>query len=120
MLCRPSDVALLSVQIIMEGQRKKLEADKKCIAVSADHYGGSVENRCRFCLEVVKAVVDEVGSDVVGIRLSPFTEFYGAIESGRPSLPPPSCMCQPVPVPAADMICLYMGSICRYMGPICR
>ena len=31
---------------------------------------------------MVKAVVDEVGSDVVGIRLSPFTEFYGAYESG--------------------------------------
>lgn len=50
--------------------------------VTADEYGGSIENRCRFCLEVVKAVVDEVGSDVVGIRLSPFTEFYGANEAG--------------------------------------
>lgn len=49
---------------------------------TADGYGGSIENRCRFCLEVVKAVVDEVGSDVVGIRLSPFTEFYGANETG--------------------------------------
>lgn len=49
----------------------------------ADGYGGSIENRCRFCLEVVKAVVDEVGSDVVGIRLSPFTEFYGANETGK-------------------------------------
>ena len=48
----------------------------------ADQYGGSIENRCRFCIEVVKAVVDEVGSDVVGIRLSPFTEFYGANETG--------------------------------------
>ena len=28
-------------------------------------------------------MVDEVGSDVVGIRLSPFTEFYGAIDSGK-------------------------------------
>lgn len=52
----------------------------------ADHYGGSIENRCRFCLEVVKAVVDEAGSDVVGIRLSPFTEFYGANESGMRSM----------------------------------
>ena len=50
----------------------------------ADQYGGSIENRCHFCIEVVKAVVDEVGSDVVGIRLSPFTEFYGANETGKP------------------------------------
>ena len=27
-----------------------------------------MENRCRFALEVVKAVTDEVGSDRVGIR----------------------------------------------------
>ncbi|KAL3141539.1 hypothetical protein ABBQ32_004789 [Trebouxia sp. C0010 RCD-2024] len=54
---------------------------KESINDRTDEYGGSIENRCRFCIEVVKAVVDEVGSDVVGIRLSPFTEFYGAYES---------------------------------------
>lgn len=36
-----------------------------------DAYGGSVENRCRFALEVVDAVVAEIGADKVGIRLSP-------------------------------------------------
>lgn len=36
-----------------------------------DAYGGSVENRCRFALEVVDAVVAEVGAGRVGIRLSP-------------------------------------------------
>ena len=40
-----------------------------------DQYGGSLENRCRFPLEVVEAVVDEVGADRVGIRLSPFADF---------------------------------------------
>ena len=50
----------------------------------ADEYGGSIENRSRFCLDVVKAVVDEVGdSGRVGIRLSPFTEFMGANDSGE-------------------------------------
>ena len=59
--------------------------------VIADEYGGSIENRCRFCLEVVKAVVDEVGSSSkVGIRLSPFTEFMGAHDSGAGSF------CQPI------------------------
>ena len=76
--------------------------------MSADQYGGSIENRCRFCLEVLKAVVEEVGSDVVGIRLSPFTEFYGAYESGMHPAPPnlTPCMCQPVPAPTAHMVCL--------------
>lgn len=35
----------------------------------SDEYGGSVENRCRFALEVMQAVVAEVGADRVGIRL---------------------------------------------------
>lgn len=38
-----------------------------------DEYGGSVENRCRFALEVVDAVVAEIGAGRVGIRLSPVT-----------------------------------------------
>jgi len=42
-----------------------------------DEYGGSVENRSRFALEVSKAVVDAIGADKVGIRLSPFSSFQG-------------------------------------------
>ncbi|XP_061354414.1 12-oxophytodienoate reductase 2-like isoform X1 [Gastrolobium bilobum] len=40
-----------------------------------DEYGGSLENRCRFPLEVVEAVVNEIGAERVGIRLSPFAEY---------------------------------------------
>ena len=36
-----------------------------------DDYGGSIENRCRFALEVVDAAVAEIGAGRVGIRLSP-------------------------------------------------
>lgn len=36
-----------------------------------DIYGGSVENRMRFALEVTEAVVAEIGGDRTGIRLSP-------------------------------------------------
>ncbi|KAM0070704.1 putative 12-oxophytodienoate reductase [Helianthus debilis subsp. tardiflorus] len=32
-----------------------------------DEYGGSLENRCRFALEVVDVVVKEIGADKVGI-----------------------------------------------------
>lgn len=42
-----------------------------------DGWGGSVEKRARFGLEVAKAVVDAVGADRVAIRLSPFSEFQG-------------------------------------------
>lgn len=40
-----------------------------------DRWGGSVENRARFALEVVKAVSEAVGSDRTAIRLSPFSDF---------------------------------------------
>ena len=36
-----------------------------------DAYGGTVENRARFLLEVVAALIDVWGSDRVGVRLSP-------------------------------------------------
>ncbi|XP_058778470.1 12-oxophytodienoate reductase 1-like [Vicia villosa] len=40
-----------------------------------DEYGGSLENRCRFVLEIVEAVANEIGGERVGIKLSPFSEF---------------------------------------------
>ncbi|XP_054793011.1 12-oxophytodienoate reductase 1-like [Prosopis cineraria] len=40
-----------------------------------DEYGGTLENRCRFPLEVVKAVADEIGAERVGVRLSPFADY---------------------------------------------
>ncbi|WP_028999927.1 alkene reductase [Azohydromonas australica] len=46
-----------------------------------DAYGGSVENRVRFALEVVDAVVAEIGTGRVGIRLSPVTPSNGIADS---------------------------------------
>ena len=40
--------------------------------VRTDMYGGSIENRARFLLEVVQAAADAIGKDKVGIRLSPY------------------------------------------------
>ncbi|KAK5657818.1 hypothetical protein OQA88_2891 [Cercophora sp. LCS_1] len=42
-----------------------------------DEYGGSVENRSRFVSGVVDAVVEAVGAEHTGIRLSPWTTFQG-------------------------------------------
>ncbi len=38
-----------------------------------DAYGGSIENRARFLLEVMQAVTAEIGAGKVGLRLSPVT-----------------------------------------------
>lgn len=40
-----------------------------------DQYGGSVENRARFVLEVLASMVAEVGADRVGIKISPEMGF---------------------------------------------
>jgi N-ethylmaleimide reductase len=42
-----------------------------------DLYGGTLENRLRFPLEVVKAVVEVWGAERVGIRISPVTTTPG-------------------------------------------
>ncbi|HVJ44195.1 MAG TPA: alkene reductase [Dongiaceae bacterium] len=42
-----------------------------------DAYGGSVENRARFPLEVVKAVAEIWGADRVGVRISPLSTAIG-------------------------------------------
>lgn len=41
----------------------------------SDNYGGAIENRARFVLEVADAVIAAIGKEKTGIRLSPFGVF---------------------------------------------
>lgn len=43
-----------------------------------DAYGGSVQNRARFALEVIEAVVSRVGARRTALRLSPWSPYQGA------------------------------------------
>ena len=54
-----------------------------------DEYGGSIENRARFAIEVATAIAEEIGADRTAIRLSPGTHHVGdRRRRGRPgSLP---------------------------------
>ncbi len=45
-----------------------------------DEYGGSIENRARFAIEVAKAVAAEIGADRTGIRLSPLNTAGGLVQ----------------------------------------
>jgi N-ethylmaleimide reductase len=47
----------------------------------ADRYGGSIENRARFLLEVVDAVAGVFGPERVGVRLSPHARGDGIADS---------------------------------------
>lgn len=46
-----------------------------------DHYGGSIENRNRFTLEVTREVMDAIGGEKVGIRLSPTNRYNDILTS---------------------------------------
>lgn len=46
-----------------------------------DDYGGSIENRARFLLEVMDAIIAEIGADRTGLRLSPVTPANGISDS---------------------------------------
>lgn len=51
-----------------------------------DGYGGAIEQRARFVLEVAEAAIEAIGKDKVGIRLSPYGVFndmplYDAMEA---------------------------------------
>lgn len=49
-----------------------------------DDYGGSIENRTRFLVEVMNAVVGEIGAGRTGVRLSPVTPVNGAGQDSNP------------------------------------
>lgn len=46
-----------------------------------DAYGGSIENRSRFTLEVIKAITSAIGADKTGIRLSPYNYYLETKDS---------------------------------------
>jgi len=46
-----------------------------------DEYGGSVENRCRFPLEVIDALIEVFGAGRVGIKLTPVGRYQYMYDS---------------------------------------
>ena len=63
-----------------------------------DAYGGSVENRARFLLEVIAAVASVWGGDRVGVRIGPSNKFGGMGDS-RP-----------------DVTCPYVARVLAHLG----
>lgn len=51
--------------------------------VRRDEYGGSIENRARFAVEVAKAIADEIGPERTAIRLSPGLVMWGIDEGAE-------------------------------------
>lgn len=57
-------------QFLLDGSNKRM-----------DEYGGSIENRSRFVLEVMEGLVSAVGVDKAGIKLSPSSLYNGMTDS---------------------------------------
>ncbi|WP_371660768.1 alkene reductase [Streptomyces sp. NBC_00280] len=53
-----------------------------------DRYGGSVDNRIRFAVEVATAVAEEIGASRTGLRISPGNPFNDIAESDTQELYP--------------------------------
>jgi 2,4-dienoyl-CoA reductase-like NADH-dependent reductase (Old Yellow Enzyme family) len=51
--------------------------------VRADEYGGSLESRSRFAIELTKAIAAEIGADRTAIRLSPGLAMWGIDEGAE-------------------------------------
>ena len=51
-----------------------------------DDYGGSIENRARLLLEVVRAVAGEVGGGRTGLRISPVTPANDIVDADAQAL----------------------------------
>jgi len=49
-----------------------------------DEYGGSIENRARFLLEVTQAAISVWGADRVGVRIAP-SGTYGSMSDSNPA-----------------------------------
>jgi N-ethylmaleimide reductase len=53
-----------------------------------DRYGGSIDNRIRFAVEVATAVAEEIGADRTGLRISPGNPYNDIAESDTAELYP--------------------------------
>ncbi|WP_030791155.1 alkene reductase [Streptomyces sp. NRRL S-920] len=72
-----------------------------------DEWGGSVENRIRFAVEVAKAVTEEIGAARTGLRISPGNPFNGISEPD----PEPTYTALVKELAALDLAYLHMMEV---------
>ncbi len=77
--------------------------------IRTDHYGGSLENRMRFLMEIIHAIRAEVGTDIcVGIRLPNEEYIPGGLTAED------NAEIAKIVEPYVDYISLHMGSYWRF------
>ena len=77
--------------------------------IRTDQYGGSLENRMRFLMEIIHAIREEVGNDIcVGIRLPNEEYIPGGLTAED------NAEIAKIVEPYVDYISLHMGSYWRF------
>ncbi|KAI0034457.1 FMN-linked oxidoreductase [Vararia minispora EC-137] len=69
------------VEFHAAGGRLIDEFFKRATNLRTDEYGGSIENRSRFYLEILGEVVEAVGADRVGVKIAPWV--LGSANAGK-------------------------------------
>jgi N-ethylmaleimide reductase len=76
--------------VVNFGRRFHPEPGQNCTPVHSnkrtDAYGGSIAGRARFLLEIVDSIIDVVGADHLGVRLSPYGRYGGFSDTDPISL----------------------------------
>ena len=81
-----------------------------------DKYGGTIENRARFLMEVLEAVTGAIGAGKVGLRLSPTNSFFGISDSApHVTFPKVATMFEIAPV-SGLIRAAYKGNLIRNGG----
>jgi N-ethylmaleimide reductase len=84
----------ITVADFARAARNAMEAGFDGVQILANYeYGGSLENRSRFLVEVVESVMSEVDSEQVGVKISPMHEG-GAFQANDETLPVTECAIQ--------------------------
>lgn len=52
----------------------------------SDEYGGSLENRCRFLMQILNAVIEGIGIERIGVKISPSLYHQDAHDSDQLAL----------------------------------
>ncbi|KAM7258873.1 hypothetical protein ACFE04_014614 [Oxalis oulophora] len=80
---KPRDLKTFEIPEIVEHYRQAAVNAIRADGINdrTDEYGGSLENRTRFLLQILQAVIKSIGAERVAVRISPAIDHLDAVDS---------------------------------------